>query len=87
MGEIGLTAALTAIISVGVLLASKFKCLYENGSCKCGITENPISDTQDIKLDSIKSNGIDLVYVSKNNNNNYIIDIESESESECELCI
>ena len=62
---VGTAALFTAFISVGVLLATKFKCMYDNGSCKCGVTESPIIDSQEVDVKSVRANGHDFIYVSK----------------------
>ena len=60
-----LASVLTAGVGVLVILASKFKCMYDNGDCKCGCTENPITKTDDITVDKISANGHDFIYISQ----------------------
>jgi hypothetical protein len=64
-------------IAVGVILATKFKCLFNTGFCKLGCIDTPLAEQHEVEIKKENINGVEVAYVSKNS-----VNIEADSDEE-----
>jgi hypothetical protein len=65
------------LIAVAVILATKFKCLFDSGFCKLGCIDTPLAEQHEVELKKENINGVEVAYVSKNSVN---IEVDSDDE-------